>query len=200
MTTTYRDILSAALVTFGDTEMRTITSEYALALMETVHQLTLIRSRSHTAEATITYQPSFVPGMESIPVQNFRDLVPDYCSLVQARVEGKLLERANYRTILPFPESWSQEGTLKEHYLVGNSLLGVRRAPVSGTNVTITYIPYVLVVDLDANIALRDDYREALRILTLAFLFIRVSRFELAKKELEHWFVEVDDANRRIRA
>lgn len=198
MSTTYREILTAALVTFGDTEMRMLTPEFALQLMEAVHQLTLVRSRSHTVEATIVYQPSIVPGMEAIPVANLRGHLTNYCSLLNARVAGKSLDRANYRTILPFPDAWSAEGTLREHYLVGNSLLGVRRAPSTPTNVAVTYLPYVLVVDLNDDISLRDDYREALRFLTLAFLFVRVSRFEQAKQQLERWAQEVDNVNRRI--
>jgi hypothetical protein len=164
-----------------------------------VQALTILRSKSVTHYASVIVPgASYVTGHDMLTIIHLLNDVPNFFVMLNVGLNAVALDKASKDTFLIFPDAWKTPGEVKEYWQLGANVLGVRNVPVFDTNLTLAYIPYIQVSNLDDPLAIRDEYTYALTELLLAFLQIRLSKLDLAKLSVEKWARECDDASRRI--
>jgi hypothetical protein len=186
--TTYNQIITSVLLAIDDRQAVSVNLPFMLLLCEMCEMLTLLRSKSIQARSVITYLSQSNVNELFLPVIDLPTSIPDFASVINVRDDTGMLLPANSEQVLTaWPFAWLERGQPEEHYVLGPNLLGVRPLPQVDITLECTYVPYVSVTRGEVAMRVTDDYVGAVQRLMQAFLFARVSRFDLAKQSYKEW-------------
>lgn len=188
----YFQLFAQAMQEMNDPEMFTVEDDFPRQLCEIALCLLLLKTQAQTQTATLGFPADTLPGVvDYIPVIDLYEQTPqpDILQLVAVRDStGKELTKGSVAVIGYFDDSWTATVAVPtEYYMLATNLIGVRKAPVDNVDLTVVFVPYIEVVDMQDVFPLGRNYEDRFIALLRMFLLLRLSNFETATHELQRF-------------
>lgn len=139
-----------------------------------------------------------VVGMTSFALVNIHSLLTNVSLITSARDnQGNRLNRIGYSALTAFDDAFTRPGEILDFYTIGATVFGVRPIPEGGETISLSFIPYVEVNDLNEEIPLPDDYWSSVEALLFSFILARLGHFDRAVIKLKEGLTLVTNVRKR---
>jgi hypothetical protein len=192
MANSYFQLFAQAMSEMNDPEFISVEDDFVRSLCEVSLCLLMSHLRPQSTTAPLDFPANLFPGIvDYIPVIDIYEQTPRPDLLVPLAIRDSNnveLTRGSISVIKYFDDSWIATTTVPtEYYFLLTNLVGVRRAPISNIEFTLTYVPYIEIVDIQDIFPLDKSYEDKFVCLVRMFLLLRFSNFESSLKELERF-------------
>jgi hypothetical protein len=196
----YDAIMNQVLFELGDPEHISVSPEFSRMLCEMCVNILQFVSQQVVKSALVDFPASMPIITGYIPIVEMSKLltssgvsIPDVILPLSVRINNLELKKSAMTLVEYFPSAWGELGSVTEYYLLFTNLLGLRRSPAVDQTIELTYVNYIEVLNINDAFPLDDALIQPMEQLLRFFLFSRVSRYQLAERELKRFITDSKD-------